>query len=278
MNRIPLLIVVLIALVCGTLACSQSSAVTKTKTETVTPLPGAHAHNDYEHKRPLHDALAHGFCNIEADVILVDGQLLVAHNREDVHPDRTLQSLYLDPLLKRVKNQDGHVFAKEQTLTLLVDFKTGADETYEVLRKVLIDYREMLSSVKAGKFQRGAVEIVISGNRPHKTVAAEKERYVFIDGRPNEVDADIPANLVPLVSVNWSNLFKWRGKGEMPAAERTQLRQLVELTHSQGRRLRFWATPELPAFWNELADAKVDLIGTDDLQALQEFWLTRTTK
>src|SRR4051794_20826781 len=62
------------------------------------PLVHAHAHNDYEHPRPLLDALDAGFCSVEADIYLVDGKLLVAHNRKDVRPDRTLQSLYLDPL------------------------------------------------------------------------------------------------------------------------------------------------------------------------------------
>ena len=62
------------------------------------PLTNVHAHNDYEHKHPLFDALACGFCSVEADINLVDGQLLVAHSRAAVKPGRTLQSLYLDPL------------------------------------------------------------------------------------------------------------------------------------------------------------------------------------
>ena len=44
------------------------------------PLGRAHAHNDYEHTRPLLDALDCGFGSIEADVHLVDGRLLVAHD------------------------------------------------------------------------------------------------------------------------------------------------------------------------------------------------------
>ncbi|HET6325009.1 MAG TPA: hypothetical protein VFG04_09940, partial [Planctomycetaceae bacterium] len=44
-----------------------------------TPLIRAHAHNDYEHKRPLFDALDQGLCSVEADIFLVDGQLLVGH-------------------------------------------------------------------------------------------------------------------------------------------------------------------------------------------------------
>ena len=48
------------------------------------PLPAAHAHNDYEHARPLLDALDRGFGSIEADIWLVDGALLVAHDLKDV--------------------------------------------------------------------------------------------------------------------------------------------------------------------------------------------------
>ncbi|MEI6356987.1 MAG: hypothetical protein WCP53_07785, partial [Verrucomicrobiota bacterium] len=73
------------------------------------PLPRAHAHNDYAHQRPLLDALDNGFCSVEADIYLVDGQLLVAHDRKDLKPGRTLQALYLDPLRERVRANGGHV-------------------------------------------------------------------------------------------------------------------------------------------------------------------------
>src|SRR5512136_1353825 len=67
------------------------------------PLTRAHAHNDYMHTRPLLDALDHGFCSVEADINLVEGQLLVAHSLKETKPERTLQRLYLDPLRKRVR-------------------------------------------------------------------------------------------------------------------------------------------------------------------------------
>src|SRR3984957_8511284 len=75
--------------------------------DSVIPLTRVHAHNDYEHKRPLFDALDHGFCSVEADIHLVDGQLLVAHDLRDVNPNLTLQSLYLDPLRERIKQNGG---------------------------------------------------------------------------------------------------------------------------------------------------------------------------
>src|SRR3974390_1561429 len=58
------------------------------------PLIHVHAHNDYEHTRPLLDALDHGFCSVEADIYLVDGQLPVAHDPSKVKPERPLQGPY----------------------------------------------------------------------------------------------------------------------------------------------------------------------------------------
>ncbi|MEI9962731.1 MAG: hypothetical protein WDM76_16925 [Limisphaerales bacterium] len=69
----------------------------------------AHAHNDYEHTRPLFDALDNGFCSVEADISLVDGRLLVAHKPSETSPEKTLQRLYLDPLRERVKANGGRV-------------------------------------------------------------------------------------------------------------------------------------------------------------------------
>jgi len=73
-------------------------------------LERAHAHNDYEHDRPLYDALSRGFKSVEADVWLVGGELLVAHDREDVRRGRTLESLYLAPLRQLIKQNGGAVY------------------------------------------------------------------------------------------------------------------------------------------------------------------------
>src|SRR2546430_8556980 len=109
------------------------------------PLRHAHAHNDYEHARPLFDALEQGFCSVEADIYLVNGQLLVAHDRDKVSPARTLEALYLDPLRERVKKNGGKVFPNGPDVTLLVDVKSDAEETYAVLRKVLESYTGILT-------------------------------------------------------------------------------------------------------------------------------------
>lgn len=239
----------------------------------VGPFPAAHAHNDYEHERPLADALAWGFCSVEADVYPVDGDLLVAHDRTDLKPERTLQNLYLAPLLARLENES-RVQAGSDTFTLLVDIKTDGEAAYELLKRQLEPLRPFLEAADG----TAPLQVIISGDRPFAAISADTDRLVGIDGRLEDLDRDDrPAALVPLISDRWGKRFRWFGASDMPDDERAMLRELVRQAHDRGQRLRFWATPEDPLVWRELAAAGVDLIGTDDLAALAGFLDARQT-
>jgi len=237
------------------------------------PLVRAHAHNDYEHPRPLLDALDHGFCSVEADIWLVDGALLVAHDRDQVKPDRSLQALYLDPLRDRVKAHAGAVHRGGPGFTLLIDLKSDAEPTYQVLRGVLAAYDGLFTRFTAATTTPGPVTVILSGDRPTATVAAEASRLCAIDGRLPDLTADpLPSiHLMPLVSQSWSPTFRYFEDGVLPEPDRTRLRDLVALAHRQGRRLRFWGVPDQPFAWKELHAAGVDLINTDNLPGLSAF-------
>lgn len=214
-----------------------------------------HAHNDYLHARPLFDALDHHACSIEADVHLVDGALLVAHDANQVMPGRTLESLYLDPLRANGTHD----------ITLLIDVKTDARTTYPVLRDTLLRYTDL------------QITYLISGNRDVEQIAGDDARPAAIDGVLADLDLDPPpaSDLVPLVSDDWRKYFTWVGGMEkMPVPERKKLVELVEKAHAQQRRIRFWDTFDLFEVWQELADAGVDLIGADDIEKLDRFLQT----
>jgi hypothetical protein len=237
------------------------------------PLIHAHAHNDYEHKRPLFEALEHGFCSVEADVYLEKGKLLVGHEPRDLRPERTLENLYLDPLRERIRSNSGRVFRDGPTVYLLIDVKTEAQATYRALHDVLARYADIVSVSDNGKFEPKAITVVISGNRAPEMLAAQKVRYAGIDGRLTDLGSEVPAHQMPWISDRWTAHFRWYGDGPMPADERAKLRELVQKVHQHGRLVRFWATPELPAVWRELRSAGVDLINTDKLAELQRFFL-----
>lgn len=122
------------------------------------PLWRAHAHNDYEHPRPLLDALDHRFGSVEADIYLVGGQLLVAHDPEDLDPSRTLESLYLDPLAARVRAHHGRVYRRDRgSLQLLIDIKTEGEATYLELDRRLRRYKNLFTSYAHGRVFPGAL-------------------------------------------------------------------------------------------------------------------------
>ncbi len=236
------------------------------------PLPNAHAHNDYEHSRPLLDGVDQGFCSVEADIHLIEGQLLVAHNVEDVKPERTLQALYLDPLLERARRYKGRIYPGGPEFTLLIDIKTEGEETYRALSKVLLDYQEMLTGMRTtGTFARRAVFVIISGNRPAEMIAADSPRLAGIDGRIDDLGTTMSPELMPLISDRWNRHFQWMGEGPFPEEEKLKLKKLVEKAHQSGRRFRLWAIPDKEDAWRELHAADVDLINTDDLAGLASF-------
>lgn len=230
-----------------------------------------HAHNDYEHPRPLLDALDQGFASVEADVYLVDGQLLVAHDLADVTPTRTLSGLYLEPLRKRVDERGGSVHGDEQTFLLLIDIKSDGEKTYRALDELLTNFNDVLTHVSDSGIQKRAVVAIVSGNRAMKQIEADPSRFVGIDGRLSDLDSDRPAHLMPLISDHWGRNFKWKGEGTMPESERAKLTKLIEAAHAKGRKIRFWATPDRESIWKVLKKAGVDLINTDNLVGLSAF-------
>jgi len=245
--------------------------------EAVKPLIRAHSHNDYMHDRPLLDALDCGFCSVEADIHLVDGKLLVAHDADQCKPENTLERLYLDPLRERAKANGGRIYANGPVVTLLIDLKTGAEDTYAALDKVLERYADIFTEFRGDQVTERAVTALISGNRPVRTMANQDVRYAALDGRPPDLEGDLPATLVPLVSSDWNSLFTWRGRDDMPETDLAKLREFVGKAHAQGRRVRFWSLPWTPKIWTILYDEGVDLINADNLPGLRAFLLDRAT-
>ncbi|MCB9231330.1 MAG: hypothetical protein H6581_06700 [Bacteroidia bacterium] len=238
-------------------------------------LPQAHAHNDYLHKRPLFDALDAGFCSIEVDVHLIQGELVVAH----LHPpvpnlEKNIQNLYFKPLQELIQKNGGHVFAgSRQPLTLMVDFKTGG-ETYAVLLEKMKPYEEMFTHWENGIQIPGPVIINISGAEPPAAeLANEYDRFVTLDGRPGDLGGEWGADLMPRISERYGSLFSWQGKGEVPEKDDLLLKEMAQKAETEGRQLRFWASPENEKVWKWLLSSGVQLISTDKLTNFRKFAL-----
>ncbi len=232
-----------------------------------------HAHNDYENENPLLDALQNGFISVEADVHLVDDNLYVSHDSpQALNPDLTLETLYLNPLKDHILKNNGSVYSNYVGFFyLMIDFKTSAKPSYDKLKSILSNYISIISVVQNGINQKGPVKIFISGSRPFYEILVDEPKLVGLDGRPDDLNKNIPASIMPVISDNYSNFISWNGYGEINEEEKKKLIMLVQNTHAQNKKLRLWASPDKSNVWKFLLDNGVDLINTDSLKKFRKF-------
>jgi len=229
-------------------------------------LEQAHAHNDYEHPRPLFDALSYSFTSVEADVHLIRNELYVAHATPIPNKAKTLAQLYLDPLDSLIKLNDGWVYKhSESPFYLMIDIKTNGEETYKKLIEVLNPYHDILTKDKP------PLIIIISGNRPVETIVRDKRHWVALDGRPYELGKGYDNKIMPIVSIDFKSLSSWKGKGDISTEDLNKITSLAQQVHQERKRLRLWAIPDEPLAWETLLNAGVDLINTDRLEELSNF-------
>ncbi len=240
--------------------------------QTTFPHQQAHAHNDYEHREPLWEALRNGFSSVEADVHLIKDQLLVSHGRPGKEAI-TLQQLYLNPLDSLLKQQSSIYLGHPDTFYLMIDCKTEAESTYLAIQLAMGVYPNL--QCISGKCP---VKVFISGNRAMATMIQEGYRGIGIDGRPNDLGKDISAEQMPVISDHFSNWSLWRGKVSPQSGDLARIRELAQRVHAEGKKLRLWAIPDNELAWSALLDAGVDLINTDRLTELHLFLASRSSK
>lgn len=245
------------------------------KISQVVPLPGAFAHNDYEHENPLFDALANGFTTIEADIHLIDGELYVTHYPPaSVENVSTLKELYLDPLLNHIKNNNGQVYpGYNSPVYLMIDIKTDGEATYAVLRKQLIEYSEILSSLSDVNNIPKPVRVFISGNRPIATIKEDPIQLAGVDGRLPDLEKNYTVGFMPIISESFFGIVDWNGIDPIPEKEFEMLKSISDKVHQQGKKFRLWGAPENEYTWSVLSSAGIDFICTDDIQKAKLYLL-----
>ncbi len=239
------------------------------------PLESAFAHNDYWHKRPLYDALDNGYTHLEADIYLRRGRLIVAHVLPFLRKKRTLEQLYFKPLMDCINGTNKEITGSDLPIMLMIDIKSKAGKTYTELEKLLNKYRPMLTCYESGVLMNRKVTVVLTGHKPLKFLAKQKDRLAFIDDDLMKVyqDSIFPA-IYRTASCKYSRMLKWRGAGGIPPSEKQRLCRYVATAHKSGKKVRLWASPENKMVWRELLNCGVDLINTNQLVALRNFLLS----
>ena len=253
------------------------------------PLVRAYAHNDQEKPGPpLEAAMASGFCHVEPDTNLIDGEVIIGHDCVPLPRgpcNVTLAEAYLDPFAAAFSANGGYVHALADklricpTVTLNIDVKTAAAASYEAISAILAQYDAAYPGLLTVFAQdqvvtEGAVRVLISGNRPSpETLAAEPRRFAALDGRIlDDLDGPWDSAVIGWLSQSWSSVFS---NTDVPFSNATcdRIRSIADTAHARGQLVRFWAVPQDNDFWAELVRCGCDLINGDNYTQLRDFLL-----
>lgn len=231
----------------------------------------AHSHNDYEQGTPFFMAYNAHFGSIEADIWAVDGKLFVAHDKSDIKPGITLDSLYIQPIVRLFRNNGRKAWNDHpSTFQLTIDLKTEVEPTLPLLVELLKKYPDVFNP----KQNKNVVRIVITGNRPEPSDFRNYPDFVFFDGNVNRKYDDQQLQRIALFSENLRSFTSWNGKGFIPQNEEKRLRQVIDSVHGLTKKIRFWNAPDTDVAWKILMNLKADYINTDHILELANYLKT----
>ena len=232
----------------------------------------AHSHNDYQHESPFYEAYLHKFGSVEADIFAIEGKLFVAHIRSEVKPERTIDSLYIHPIVTSFRENRGKAWKDSPfTYQLLIDIKTEIEPALSILTEKLKLYPDVFNP----SVNKNAIRIVITGNRPEPSGFRNYPRFIFFDGKLNTKYNRNQLKRVALFSANMKQFTQWNGETTIPVKEEEHLKQVIDSVHGLNKKIRFWNAPDTISSWKTLMEMNVDYINTDEISELSGFLLSK---
>ena len=228
----------------------------------------AHSHNDYEQKIPFYLAYASHFGSVEADIWAVGEELLVAHSKAEITSERTLDSLYIKPIVNFFRKNGGKAWADHgSTFQLMIDLKTAFEPTLSLLVEKLKKYPDVFDPA----VNENAIRIVITGNRPAPSDFAKYPLFIFFDGNITLQYNELQLKRIALYSENLADFVTWKGKAPLQVKEEKRLTQIIDSVHGLQKKIRFWNAPDDAFAWKTLMNLKVDYINTDHIKELSTY-------
>ena len=225
--------------------------------------PIIHSHNDYTHAVPFWDAYNSNAGVIEADVYAVNGELIVAHNKQDIKPANTLNNMYIQPIVQLFDTDKNKI----HSFYLMIDIKENQALVLEALMKLLQQY----PSVFNRQVNKNAVQVFISGERPPDTSFHNYSSYIMFDGLPGKKYAPQDLEKIVMISDNFRNYSNWNGDGLLLPEDSIKIEIVIKDAHAAGKPVRFWGAPDTEQCWQIIINLHADVINTDKVKECRQF-------
>lgn len=262
----------------------------------IVPIP-MHSHNDETRSVPLFEALAAGCISVEADTWLWNNStgeqdLLVGHASNSLTPERSLRSLYLNPLQTILENQNVHTgfngngsavpsgvyeTSPNKTVVLLLDVKSNGTETWPIIMQQLEPLREAgwltFWNGSTNSITQRPIRVVGSGNTPFDSVVSNTTyRDIFFDAPlANISDPQYNTSNSYTASISLGDAVGKMWFGKFSSSQLKVVRTQIAQATAKDLVPRYWDTVAWPISWRNyvwgtLADSGTGLLNVDDVQ------------
>jgi len=247
-------------------------------------------------------------------VWLFDEELFVGHSTSSLDPNRTFRNLYVNPLVEMIDRQNlrnkfsngetrNGVFDEDpdQTLVLLVDFKTSGREVWPHVREQIGALRDRgyLTYFNGTHVINGPVTVVGTGNTPFDLVTFNTtHRDIFFDApldhlhsTPRTPQHHLIQHLLPrdpappgqgltglspisepfasnnsyYASVNFRSSIGFLWRGSLSQTQISKIADQVQAAHDRGLKARYWNTPGWPKHIRNHVWRELYMQGADSL-------------
>ncbi|KAK8079381.1 altered inheritance of mitochondria protein 6 [Apiospora hydei] len=226
-----------------------------------------HSHNDYWRDYPLFSGLAAGCTGTEADVYLSDDgrDLLVGHKRASTSAEKTLRSMYLEPLFQMLQHRNSGNVSRSADAQAQGIFKTDPSEPLVLL----IDVKEKPDIIWP---------IVLRQLEPFR-------RSQFLTRYEATAGVDEPGQIVPgpltVVGSGELDLESLATIGQVlfgfSRHQMEKLRDQIRSAKERGLVVRYWGVPGWPLnyrdyIWMTLRDEGVKVLNVDEVKEVSAPW------
>lgn len=228
----------------------------------------AHSHNDYVNKIPFWTAYNNHFGSIEADIWAVNEKLYVAHDKKEIVPERTLDALYILPIVKQYKQNEGKAWKGINAgFQLLVELKNATEPALSLLCTKIAQYPDVFDE----RVNKNAVRITITGKCPPPESFKKYPANIYFDGKIGQHYLPEQLKRIGLFSEDLKKFTSWNGKDNLPDSEQKRLKDVIDSIHQLGFKIRFWDAPDNINAWKLFINLKVDYINTDHINKLSAY-------
>lgn len=239
-----------------------------------------HSHNDYYQERPLFSALENYMKSIEIDIFYDNETFFVAHSKDEIKQNNTIDNLYLNPLLEIINQNNGYIYPNQTSVFyIFIDIKENGKFVIPKLNQKISSFYKKIKELDKLKL---LVKFVVTGDNDYQSVI-KTEGVLSIDGKPedilsllesnknNELNNQINNILMPVISDNIRNWTKANNINEVTLDEIEKLRTFIKNVHLEGKLVRFWGYKDEKKIWELMTSLEVDLVNNDNPKQFRNY-------